>query len=125
MHDFSMAKDMARLVLDRAKKDRAKKITSIKIQMGELSSFTASELEFWLKTSLEGTIARGAKINIEVIKPLVSCGDCGYSGKPEIKKASSRHPIAPELFSCPACKSCKIQVKKGAECLVKSIEVLK
>lgn len=124
MHEASISEKAARIILEKAKQQKAKKVLSADIVIGELSFFNPEQVEFWIKTILEGTLASGLKVNIHQDKAEVKCNNCGYKGKLKVNKDSFYHIVFP-VFSCPKCKSDSIEITKGKECMIKKIEMQK
>jgi len=93
----------------------------VKIKVGELTHLNPEQLDFWLKEFFQNTPAQKAKILIEKTPPLILCKECGYQGKLELK-----NPYFLYFFTslqCPRCRSDKIEVSSGRECLLESIKI--
>jgi hydrogenase nickel incorporation protein HypA/HybF len=123
MHELSTSEAIAELVLDEAKKRKAQKVLGIQIEIGGLSFLNPEQVKFWLELKFEETIARGAKLDIKITTPEISCPECGYSGRLEMKDDPIYHFILPSL-SCPRCGSDKVMVEKGRGCTVNRIKLL-
>lgn len=124
MHEFSISNAITRSVLQSAKDNGAKSVSSIDLEIGELTLLNPSQVRFWLKELLKKTRARNAKIRIKSIKPKVRCKKCKYAG-PMKKEDKPLYHFYPPIFACPKCKSTEIKIVKGEECLIKNIRIEK
>ena len=64
-------------VLMLAKEKNAKKVSKILVEMGELLLINPEQLEFCFQVASSGTIAEGAELKLEFIKPRIECLICG------------------------------------------------
>jgi hydrogenase nickel incorporation protein HypA/HybF len=74
---MSFAQAIVDSILKLAAKNNARKVSCIKIEMGELLLVNPEQLEFCFQVASHRTIAEGAKLEIEYIKPEVICMLCG------------------------------------------------
>jgi hydrogenase nickel incorporation protein HypA/HybF len=123
MHELSTSEAIADFILEEAKKREAERVLGVQIEIGGLSFLNPEQVKFWLELKFEKTIARGAKLNIKLTKPEISCPECGYKGKLEMKDDPVYHLVVPSL-SCPRCGSSKVMVEKGRGCTVNRIRLL-
>jgi len=123
MHELSASEAIADLVLEEAKKREAQRVLGVQIEIGGLSFLNPEQVRFWLELKFEETIARGAKVDIRLIKPEISCPECGYKGKLEMKDDPVYHLVLPSL-SCPRCGSSNVIAEKGRGCTVNRIKLL-
>lgn len=124
MHEFSISKAIARTVLKSAKNKRAKKVSCVDLEIGELIFPDPSQVRFWLKELFKGTSASNTKIRIKSIKAGVLCKKCKYVG-PVKKRDEPLHHFHSPLLACPKCKSTETRILKGKECLIKNIIIEK
>ena len=119
MHEISIAGAIIDAVLDAAKKNSAKKVEEVYIEVGELTALNPEQLKFIFETITAGTIAEGARYDIRVIKPLIKCG-CSYSGP--IEYFEKLHFFLP-VVKCPECGEPDVDIVAGRECCVKRIKI--
>ena len=119
MHEVSIAGAIIDAVLDAAKKNDAKKVNEVYIEVGELTALNPEQLRFIFETITTGTAAEGARYNIQVIKPLIKCR-CSYSGP--IEFFEKLHFFLP-IIKCPECGEADIEITAGRECCVKKIKI--
>jgi len=104
MHDSIIA----RQIIDQAKKHG--KVKSITIEVGELASLTAHDLEHVMEAMAD------CKVNVLEMPAEVRCV-CGYSGRPKILERG--HDIV--MFVCPKCGNVP-EVISGDKITLKKIE---
>lgn len=99
------------IVLGYADKNEAKKVTEISILVGEMTGVVPESLEFCFDSLSKGTKAQGAKLVLKHIPLVARCLDCGNETK--IKRYN---------FTCPNCKSLRMEIVSGRELRVESLE---
>lgn len=72
MHEISIAGAIIDSVLDCAKKNDAKKVEEVFIEIGELTALNSDQLTFIFETITKQTMAKGAKYDIKIIKPQIN-----------------------------------------------------
>ncbi len=65
MHEMSLINDLIKKIETVAKKNNASKITRAKVRLGALSHISADHFREHFVESTVGTIAQGAKLDIE------------------------------------------------------------
>ncbi len=119
MHEISIAGAIVDAVLDAAKKNGAREVKEVLIEIGELTALNPDQLKFIFETITTGTVAEGARYNIQVIKPLIKC-KCSYNGP--IEFFEKLHFFLP-IIKCPQCGGTDIDIIAGRECCVKKIKI--
>ena len=99
------------IVLGYADKNEAKKVTEISILVGEMTGVVPESLEFCFDSLSKGTKAQGAKLVLKHIPLVARCLDCGNETK-----------IERYNFTCPNCKSLRMEIISGRELRVESLE---
>lgn len=113
MHELGIAQDFLAVIKQQANLHGLKKISKIKIVLGEASGI---ELDF-LKHSLvdhalPGTIAENAEIEFVPLKLIAQCCECK-------KEINSKNLLT---LSCPFCGCSEVNIISGKEIYVESIE---
>lgn len=117
MHELSLADGMLKTVLDAAQKENAKKIKSIKLEMGEILLVNKEQLTFCFDVISKGTIAEGAKLDITYLKPRLHCNKCN---KEFVISSEDDFPI---LHMICECGSNDVTILSGREFNIKSINI--
>jgi hydrogenase nickel incorporation protein HypA/HybF len=124
MHEFSTAVSIVETVLKSSQESRAAKVLSIEVEIGALTFLSTEQLQFWIQEGLKRTLGDGAELTLRIIKPVVHCSDCSYRGGLHVEDDPVFHFSFP-VFSCPSCGSTNIVFKKGRECRIKKIDILR
>ena len=112
MHELAITQGLIDLVLEHAKKAGAKKVLRVNVVAGELSGFVDECMQFYYEQMSKGTIAEEAKLEFKRVPTTGRCREC------------SKEFIIEDLnWVCPHCKSNNVQLIKGMELFVESIEV--
>src|SRR4030042_6702367 len=122
MHEAAIAQSIVETVLCEAEKQNAEKITSVEIEIGELTFLGIEQIEFWVRTGFEGTPAAGAEILFRRIPGKLLCCDCGYEGVLKLIEDPVYHLRLP-AFSCPDCSGNHIEITEGKEALIRRIHI--
>jgi len=112
MHELAVTQSILDISLRHANKAGANKITGINLVIGEFASLVDNSIQFYWELFAEGTIAQDAQLHFERIIGEMTCTNC----------KNSFHPSDTD-FSCPNCKSEFVQITKGDEFRVDSIDV--
>src|SRR5659263_72766 len=120
MQEISIAGAIIESVLDAAKKNNAKKVTEVYLEIGELTALNPDQLKFIFKTITQGTVVQGACFNISMIKPAIRCKECSYIG--DLGSFEKLHFFIP-VIKCPQCDEPDVDIIAGRECCVKKIKI--
>ena len=112
MHELAVTQSILEISLGYANEAGAKQITGINLVIGEFASIVDDSVQFYWETLAEGTIAQGAILHFERISGEMTCTNC----------KTVFHPKDTD-FSCPNCSSLFVQITKGDEFRVDSIDV--
>ena len=112
MHEMSLAESILQIVEDTARSSAADQVRAVRLEIGVLSQVEPDALRFCFDAVTRGTLADGARLEIEATPGRAWCMPCGES------TALSRLGDA-----CPRCGSYQLQVTQGDEMRVKDIEV--
>lgn len=112
MHEMSIAINLVDLAVETALQNKAKKINSITLELGNLAGVVQEALEFCFESACKGTIAEGAKLELINLKARAFCEHC--------QREFNANQIA---LNCPECGAFTLNVKGGRELRIKSINV--
>ncbi|OBU15648.1 hydrogenase nickel insertion protein HypA [Photobacterium aquimaris] len=112
MHELSLSINTVDTVVEQAKKQGFKRVTSVTLAIGTLSCIEPQALATGFEFASRGTIAADAQLKIESVAARVWCLDC------------QQHVAIPERgVSCPRCQGYQLKVEAGDELMIKHIEV--
>jgi len=114
VHELSIMSGILDIVLEHANKNKAKKVQSINLRIGQLSDIIPEWAQSYFDMLSKDTIADGAVLDIEHVPVKVRCRACGHEHRFKDKKWS---------FTCVKCESPDIELLEGREFSIVSIEI--
>jgi hydrogenase nickel incorporation protein HypA/HybF len=112
MHELSVTQNLLELATQQAKAAGAKKITTLYLVIGQLSSIVDDSVQFYWDFVTKNTIAAGSKLVFRRVSPKFGCLDCDLVYSPEN-----------EDMSCPVCGSVRVKILAGDEFRLEAIDV--
>ena len=134
MHEWALADSILTAAIEAAEKEKLKKITEIKINIGELQQIERDIFEFSLNEIIktQGEKLKGVKIKIETEKSTLKCKNCENTWKfsnmkKKLKEDESEaiHFIPEVAFvhtRCPKYGSPDFEIKTGRGVSITSIK---
>lgn len=110
MHELPITEGILKIATEAA---GGRRITTIHLVVGELSSIVDDSVQFYFDMLSKGTAADGALLDFRRLPATVLCLDCD-------RRFEVRAPLPPV---CQHCGSARLQVTGGRELRVESIEV--
>lgn len=109
MHEMSITQG----IIDICEKNAGgRRVLSVDVEIGELSSVVPDAVEFCFEACSQGTLLEGARINIIRIPGSGQCLDCGTDT-----------PLTALFSACQRCGGYQVTVVSGEEMRVREIEV--
>ena len=109
---MSVAQNLLGLLEEEARRRGARRITRVRLRIGELSGIEPELLDTAFRYLSPGTLAEGARLDLQV-EPLIGrCESCGKTFR-----------IEGFAFLCPTCGSPKVRVLSGEGMILESIEL--
>jgi hydrogenase nickel incorporation protein HypA/HybF len=112
MHEMTIAMNIVDIVCQKATDEKAHKINSVELEIGDLSGIMIDSLKFCFEAACKNTIASGAELNINEIEAKAFCKSC----KNEFKMESDFSP-------CPTCNDFNFEIVAGKEFSIKSFNI--
>jgi hydrogenase nickel incorporation protein HypA/HybF len=113
MHEMALAESVLQIVRDCAREQGARAVRSVRLEIGALASVQADALRFCFDAVVKGSLAEGARLDIDATPGAAWCFDC-----------AAAVPVATLAALCPRCGGAQLQVAAGDEMRVKEIEVI-
>jgi hydrogenase nickel incorporation protein HypA/HybF len=110
MHEASIAAS----IIDRLSQHpelAGRKIRTVRMKVGRLSTIVPENLKFVFSAIAEGTPLEGAELEIEEVPARATCTACGKAFE-----------IAEPCFLCPACGSGRVTLESGRELTVEEVD---
>lgn len=134
MHEWSLAQAVIYTAIEYQKKNKLKKITEVRIKLGELQQIDREIFEFALKEIAQLKKIK-SNIKIETEKAILKCRVCGHKWKFDntAKKLDENEAefihfvpdVAHVYLRCPKCKSPDFKIIRGRGVWVESIKGVK
>ncbi len=121
MHEFAIASEIVRNVVETAEKNGGGKIVSVQLEIGTLTVLNVEQMTFWVEELLKGTVGEGTRIEVKRIRGVVGCDACGRKSRLS-EETGSFDALGP--LSCPRCGSFRVKVERGKECCLKRVQIL-
>ena len=112
MHEMSLAKGILQIVEDAAGKQGFKRVGEVRLEIGALSGVEPEALTFCLDVVLKGSVAEGARVELERLPGQGFCLDCGETVA-----------VTALYDACPKCGGYQVQASGGTELRVKDLLV--
>ncbi len=112
MHELSLSIDTIDLIVNQTRTHQFNKVKAMTLSIGALSCIEPEALTTGLTFASRGTVAEGAKINIEIVPAIATCMHC-----------HQQVAVHSHLDRCPYCHSDELRIESGEEMKVKNIEV--
>lgn len=112
MHEMTIAMNIVDIICQKADEEKAVKVNSVELVIGELSGIMINSLEFCFEAACKNTIADGAELKIDKIEAKAFCKSC----KKDFKIESDFSP-------CPTCNDFNFELKTGKEFSIKSFNI--
>lgn len=112
MHELPVTESILEIVLRHASKAEARRVNSIYLVIGQLSSIVDDSIQFYWDMISQGTIAEGATLHFHRIPAQMECKSCGQ-----------RYSPGQDDLGCPQCRSIDVRVVAGEEFFVEAIDI--
>ena len=112
MHELSITQSMLDLVVEQARQAGARKVNTINLVIGGMTGVVGDSVRFYMDFLSKETIAEGSVLNIKNIKAQARCREC-----------CEEFDIDEFQWQCPVCGNTGIEIIRGTELSVESIEV--
>jgi len=134
MHEWALAESIISAATEAAEKEKLKKITEIKISIGELQQIEKDIFEFALAQIMkdQDKKIKNAKIKIDIEKSKLKCKNCEKvwsfnNMKKKLSKGESESihfipEVALVYFRCPVCGSPDFEIIRGRGVTISSIK---
>jgi hydrogenase nickel incorporation protein HypA/HybF len=111
MHELGVTENIVNIALAKAAETQVNKIMQINLVVGELSGFSPDCIQFYFDFLRKDTIAQGALLHFESVPAQLRCRNCSAIFQPQ-----------DTLWSCPKCQGQSVEIFKGRELYIESME---
>ena len=110
MHELGLIYQVVKTVDEIKKEQSLCEVSSITLQIGEMSDVVPKYIEQAWLTAKDNTDYENTTLSVEIVKARAKCLDCGFEGS--VKSFG---------FVCPECASQRLKIISGREFLIKEI----
>ena len=111
MHETAIVTGLIRIIETHAARVGASRVIRVKLKVGRLRAVEPQQLCSCFEMFVEGTIAEGAELVIDMLDVRGRCRAC-----------ATEFDVAHYQFECPACAGNDIEVIQGQELYIESFE---
>jgi hydrogenase nickel incorporation protein HypA/HybF len=112
MHEFGITENIVNIALAKAGEAQASRVMQVNLVIGEMSGFVPDCIQFYFDSLSKDTIAEGAVLHFESVPTQLRCRGCSAIFQPQ-----------DTLWSCPKCGGQSVEIFKGRELYIESMEV--
>lgn len=112
MHELSLCESLMKIVEEQGRSQGFAKVHVVRLEIGELSSVEPEAMIFCFSAVTRGTIAEGARLDIERAPGQAWCLACNKSVA-----------VAERYAPCPECGGYDIRITGGEQMRIKDLEV--
>ena len=116
MHELPITEGILKIVLAHAEKNDVRQVMVIHLCIGRLSDLEDEWIQRYFDYLSRGTVAQGARLEIERTPITLQCNVCTASYPVEINNMGDS--------ACPACGGTDSKLISGREYTIKNMEVL-
>jgi hydrogenase nickel incorporation protein HypA/HybF len=109
MHELSISSAVVDTVVQHA---AGRRVSAVTMTVGAFRQVVPESLEFYFGIVSRGTVCEGARLEQLLVPLRLGCSECGEEWEPELP-----------AFRCPACAGSSVEVQRGDELEVESIEI--
>jgi hydrogenase nickel incorporation protein HypA/HybF len=112
MHELAITEEILRIAVEHAERANARRITDIRLVVGDLSSVVNDSVQFYFDFLSPDTIAEGAQLHFHRVPARLRCRQCGHEFEPQGTE-----------WHCSQCQALGGDVINGREFYLDSLEV--
>ena len=122
MHEYGITSMLVDNIIDTAKKNGAKQVLSVEVEIGEFTFLNLEQVEFCYSTLISDTILEGSEIILRLKKGVVKCNSCDYMGPISIIEDPDLYEMRLLSFICPECNK-TTRIIEGQEFIIRNIKM--
>ena len=111
MHEMSIVENLFDIIDEISEENKLIKISKVIVQLGAMRAVIPESFQFAFDTIKKDTIAKDAKLIMELIPIKLHCRTCGVNSI-----------VEDHVFFCPRCQSQDIEVIEGEDIIISSLE---
>ena len=112
MHEMSLMASMLEIIEDQARTEGFTQVTRVILEVGRLAGVEPEAMRFAFDVGTAGSVAEGAELLLEETEGLARCPACGLET-----------PVEAFYDPCPACARYPLEIIKGRDMRIVSLDV--
>jgi hydrogenase nickel incorporation protein HypA/HybF len=112
VHELSLIESVVALVEDERRKQPFTRVRMIRLTLGALAHAEPAALRFCFDAVTRGTVADGARLDIDIVAGAGWCSDCCRTV-----------PLEERYAGCPLCGTAEVRLTAGDDLRVAEMEV--
>lgn len=124
MHELSAATAILRTVQQTAEGKNARKITKVRVEIGELTLLNPEQLRFCFGIATKGTNAEDAELEVKVNPATIECVSCGKHFEWSMPGEDPAYHLVTPRIGCD-CGSSDVRIASGRDLKVVNMTVEK
>lgn len=112
MHELAYAQDIITIIEEKREQEKFVHVKNIKVKVGKFCGIEPDSLEFCFELCSKGTVADGAKLEIDVTPFRIFCRVC-----------KEEYEMDKYIYSCPVCSGSDVVDVSGREIKLSELEV--
>lgn len=112
MHELSVTESLLEIALRHAQAAQAKRINTLYLVIGQLSSIVDDSVQFYWDIVTKGTLAEGAQLQFQRIPTEMVCLDCLHRYTPD-----------KEDMACSSCGGIHVKIVAGEEFRLEALDI--
>lgn len=113
MHEITLVMGLFEIINEQAAARGIESISRVRLKVGALAAVEPMTLSACFEVVAQGTVAAGAKLEIEEVPLTGRCRGCGHGFR-----------IVNFCFTCPSCASGDVETTGGKELYLESLEAI-
>ncbi|MFT3864467.1 MAG: hydrogenase maturation nickel metallochaperone HypA [Solirubrobacterales bacterium] len=109
MHELSLSSAILEAALRHAE---GRPVRSVQMRIGAMRQVVPESLDFYFGIVTRGTLAEGAKLEVDYLPARLRCAGCSREWEPELP-----------IFRCPGCGEAEVETLSGTEFEIEYITV--
>lgn len=115
MHELAVTRNIVDIVLRTAHEQKAHRVLRVHLVVGKMRNFERDWVQRYYDRLAKGTVAAGARVDIDYVPIVFYCNDCGATFQMELGTGARLH--------CVACGGDDYNMITGGELMIKDIEI--
>jgi len=113
MHELSIAQGIIAIAVEEVARAGARQVEKVKLRVGALAGVVPEALEFAFTVAAQGTIAEGARLEVEYLPVICYRPECALEFEAEDGF----------VYTCPRCGRPVGEIRQGRELEIEYLEV--